>query len=531
MQEFAGESDILVARVDRDLLRAARAASDASTSRAADDATPQSEQRAPGRVGLWSRFEASVRNTKDYSDPFRGVTLDVIYTKPSGGQVKFWGFYDGRRTWKLRFMPDEPGAWRYQAKFSDGSPGTEGSFTCVPSDLPGMISRDEGNPQWFGFRCGEGTLIRALHVGDRFFAANWPEDERIRFLNWAQQQGYNLLSIGSHYLNRDEEGRGRTWETPDLWPLNPAEYRRMEHIMDELARRRIMIFPFAGFFGRGSDFPRDSQEQELYVRYTLARIGCYWNVLLNVGGPEPYLKGKPYLTHTEIDELGRLIADCDVFGHPLTVHNATGDDPFRNADWLTFGTLQGPKTNDLDELSRGLLRNHHPQKPLLAQETLWSGNVNHIRRLGRDYSDDELRRNAWVIHCSAAALVFADNGGGNSSAGFSGSLDPAAAAQQRHDIIKGVWDLAAQFPFRDMSSHQELVDAGYCLAKPGEHYLVFLPERDEVNVRVEDGPYLVEWINSRDGTERHRGGSTSDGTGLRPPSSDGDWLLWLVRQP
>ena len=35
----------------------------------------------------------------------------------------------------------------------------------------------------------------------------------------------------------------------------------------------------------------------------------------------------------------------------------------------------------------------------------------------KGYTDDELRRNTWVIHMSAAALVFADNGGGNSSAG------------------------------------------------------------------------------------------------------------------
>ena len=76
-------------------------------------------------------------------------------------------------------------------------------------------------------------------------------------------------------------------------------------------------------------------------------------------------------------------------------------------------------------------------KPLLAQETLWSGNVFHIRQLeNRDFSDDELRRNAWVIHMSAAALVFADNGGGISSAGFTGSMNPADAEQHRHDIIK-----------------------------------------------------------------------------------------------
>ena len=49
----------------------------------------------------------------------------------------------------------------------------------------------------------------------------------------------------------------------------------MEAILDDLARRRMIVFPFAGFFGKSSNFPRDPADQELYVCYTLARIGCY----------------------------------------------------------------------------------------------------------------------------------------------------------------------------------------------------------------------------------------------------------------
>ena len=89
---------------------------------------------------------------------------------------------------------------------------------------------------------------------------------------------------------------------------------------------------------------------------------------------------------------------------------------------IIFSQVLNLKMNH-DKLSGGLLASHHPSKPLLAQETLWSGNVNHIRMLGgRDYTNDELRKNTLVIHFSAAALVFADNGGGNSSAGKGGTV-------------------------------------------------------------------------------------------------------------
>ena len=119
---------------------------------------------------------------------------------------------------------------------------------------------DETNPLWFGYKGGNHVLLRSFHVGDRFFAINWddpanPNDGNLRalFLDWAQAQGYNMLSVASHYLNRNDSGRGEGWNTPDLWPLNAAEWRKMEVILDNLSGRRILVYPSAGWFGKSSD--------------------------------------------------------------------------------------------------------------------------------------------------------------------------------------------------------------------------------------------------------------------------------------
>ena len=342
-------------------------------------------------VGVWDRFEATVSNTREYADPYGDVTLEAVYTAPDGRRIGFWGFHDGGTTWRIRFMPDQLGAWRYEARFSDGAPGVSGAFECVASDLPGMISIYAANPVWFGYRGGGPVLVRSLHVGDRFFASNWPDEKRAAFLDWARAQGYNMLSIASHYLNREEKGRGEGWDTPKLYPLDAAEYRRMERLLDDLAARRFLVSPFAGFFGKNSNYPRDPAEQERYVRYTLARLGPYWNLLFNVAGPEPNLK-KTWMESRDVVRLGKLIQKLDVFGQPLSVHNRTGDDPYVSASWTTYGTLQGPKTVDRRRLSLGLLRNHHRAKPLYAQETLWAGNKFHKE----PYTDEDLRKNAYV---------------------------------------------------------------------------------------------------------------------------------------
>ncbi len=448
-------------------------------------------------TGLWQRFEATIENHRLYDDPYRDVTVQVTFRRPGGATVQFWGFYDGGATWKLRFMPDQTGEWTYSARFSDGAAASQGSFTCVASDTPGVIAADTSNPMWFGYTGGKHVLIRSLHVGDAFFAANLPAGQRTAFLDWAQGQGYNMLSIASHYLNRAEPGRGQGWQTPRLWPLDAAEFRRAETILDDLAARGMMVFPFAGFFGRGSNFPTAPADQELYVRYVLARWGAYWNIMFNVAGPEPLLVKNPFLTET----------------------------------WPTFGTLQGPKTTDLAVLSDGLLRNHHPARPLYVQETLWSGN----KHGHPDYSDRELRQNAYVIMMSAGALKIADNGGpdpavvGDSSSGFSGSLDLADRRQWRHDIVKTVWDVFESLPFVQMKPAQHVVSTGYCLAEPGKQYLVYLPTGGAVDVAVAGGPYNILWINAQETCRRQTGGQTADGRNLTAPPGGDDWLAYLWR--
>lgn len=482
----------------------------------------------------WGRFEAAVTNDRPYADPFRDVALNVVYTRPDSTTVAFWGFFDEANVWRFRFMPDQIGTWTFSATFTDGSPGADGTFECGPGDIPGLISRDELNPLWFGFKGGRHLLIRSIHVGDRFFAANWPATNRAAFLDWAQTQGYNMLAIASHGLNRNTLERGRGWDTPDLWDgptrrLKPAEYRKMEAILDDLAARKILVYPFAGFYGKSSDFPVDRGDQtKLYLRYTLARMAPYWNVVFNIAGPEPLLPGdeaayQNAMGSNDLVRLGNLIQSLDAFGHPLTVHNVTDKNAFAGQPWESYTTLQGPKTTDRLALSAGLLRFHGP-KPLYALEVLWPGNT-----LGHpSYSATDIRKNGFVILMSAATLNFGDMDG-HSSSGFSGTMDFADKIQSRHDIIKKVWDFFETKQFWLLSPHQELVSNGFCLARPGHEYLVYLSSRGPVSITLSNGPFQVQWINAQNTAEVHLAEPTTNGVALASPSTGDDWMLHLTK--
>ncbi|MEY4386785.1 MAG: hypothetical protein RLY20_2068 [Verrucomicrobiota bacterium] len=483
-------------------------------------------------VPQWGRFETSFINSSNYADPYRNVTLNVTYTKPDASTVNFWGFYDSSNTWRIRFMPDQIGTWSYNATFSDGMPAGSNRFQCVGGDLPGLIGVDESNPEWFGFKGGRHVLIRSFHCGDRFSATNWPSTNRTAFLNWAQGQGYNMLAIASLFFNRSESGRGLGWDTPDLWDpskraLHAEQYRILEGVLDDLAARRLLVFPFCGLFGKSSDFPTNQLDQELYLRYTLARVGPYWNMIYNVAGPEPLLPGDEYkyqyaMGTNDIRRLANLIKSLDPFGHLVSEHNVTDADAFAAETWEQYKTLQGPKTTNRYPLSSGVLA-HHQNKPCYALELLWPGN-----NQGHPvYNDTDIRKNGFVLMMSAAALNFGDMNG-NSSSGFTGSMNFTDKIQSRHDMIKKVWDFFETEPFWRMSPHQDLVSTNaWCLANPGHEYLAYLQRTGTVSIAVSNGPFRVEWINAQNTADRRAGPTTTNGLNLASPTDGDDWLVHL----
>ncbi len=479
-----------------------------------------------GHVPQWGRFEVAIVHPRSYENPFEDVTLNVTYTRPDSSTMAYWGFYDGDDTWRLRALADQAGTWRYQARFSDGTRQIDGTFTCIESDLPGLISAYEDNPIWFARKGDEPVLVRSLLVSDRFLVDEEAvaEDEprpplrRAAFLDWAQSQGYNMLSMAAPIAARRSQASGvpRLWDAERQQP-NLAEYRRLESILDDLAKRGIALCPACGLFGRDFGFPLDAEQQERCVRYTLARLGSYPNIVWVVDGTDPDRN----LAETE--QLARKIKAMDPFGHLLCVSNLAGNDAFKDADWTSCGVLLGPRTANLRRLSRVLARNHSPSKPLYVQQTLWLGS----RRLG-DYSADEVRKNAYVLMMSGATANAADLGG-NLSSGLSGTLDVSQKVQARHDTIKAVWDFFDGVPFGPMRPRQDLVDNGYCLAEPGRAYLVYLDEPGAVSVAVAGGMYRVKWINARDTSDVQEAGIIEGQRRLMSPQSEDDWLLSLTR--
>jgi hypothetical protein len=92
--------------------------------------------------------------------------------------------------------------------------------------------------------------------------------------------------------------------------------------------------------------------------------------------------------------------------------------------------------------------------------------------------------------------------------------------------------LAQRVNLAAMTPHNDLASSTYCLANPGQEYLVYLPDGGEVTVDLSagSGSLRVEWLRPVDGTTTSEG--TTEGGNKRAFQApfDGDAVLYLWRQ-
>lgn len=101
-----------------------------------------------------------------------------------------------------------------------------------------------------------------------------------------------------------------------------------------------------------------------------------------------------------------------------------------------------------------------------------------------------------------------------------------------------------QIPFWEMTNRNDLISAdpkkneGYCFAKPGAVYLIYLPaSRGKIEIDLADvkGAFKVEWFNPRTGGKLIPGGEVMAGgkvsiPGIPGNAIDDDWLLIIRRK-
>lgn len=91
-------------------------------------------QRAPA-APKWQRLELTFKSSRNYANPLHDAQMRVLFVSPLGETNRVYGFWDGGKTWRVRYQPAFPGRWTYYTMCSDTSNSglheQTGEFLCT----------------------------------------------------------------------------------------------------------------------------------------------------------------------------------------------------------------------------------------------------------------------------------------------------------------------------------------------------------------------------------------------------------------
>ena len=297
--------------------------------------------------------EFTFESTKQYQDPFNEITLDAVFTDPSGGKRRVPAFWAGGATWRVRYASPITGTHRFQTECSDtsnaGLHGVRGAVTITPytgqnplfrhgairvADDSRHFAHADGTPFfWLGDTWWMG-LVKRLR---------WPEDFQVLTAD-RRDKGFTVIQlVAGLYPDMpafDERGlgdNGLPWEK--LYARIRPEYfdaadRRVQHLVEQ-----GLVPCILGTWGYHLPW-LGTEKMKQHWRYLIARWGALPVVWCGAGEQAMpwYLSGskesETQLLRREWNEVIRHIRATDPFSRLVTTH------PRRNArDELTDSTL------------------------------------------------------------------------------------------------------------------------------------------------------------------------------------------------
>ena len=512
---------------------------------------------APGRVGLYDLWEIQVFNSRKYSNSFdfTEVELGAIFTAPSGKKIKFFGFYDGDgnggqtgNVWKLRFMPNELGTWKYSYAWTDNTPGSSGTFAVVDTGLPGPLKVATDN-RWY-FMTARGQPFHARPYGMQDYgpriksSSGWESnsDEYIEVLKTkVVARGYNMVMASGP--NRSKEGRSYWWrDRQDIFDI--AVWREYEKVLRYALDKHIYFFPFDGM-AEQSAFGMPVSRFTKYVgrliplfdrpvgratpafkRYMVARYGAFASFM----GYSPTWEWPEFWSESTTNRFMSELRSWNPFPILLTAHDSSRS---MFTGWMGFSMRQA--NWEVNDIYGGNCRacGHHggvqppfDNMPILGSEEIWEAPATDT--YGYPKNAAQVRRAAWGAMMAGVMPVYSEWYWDF----FMGNGKGEAEVRRMFDFV---YSNTRYRRYQQLNQLVSKAEGQIASGAPGDEYLVYDENGGRITINLSELSsatiFSVLWFDPRtgleEGGERIRGGR---GETLTGPFS-GDTVLLLRREP
>ena len=367
----------------------------------------------PSSVGQWGIFEVECKG-KEQGNPFVDYTITGHF-KSKNEMVDVDGFYDGKGTYRVRFMPSfmEPYTFEIDGSFSEESYSGTFEVTEPKAGNHGPVrvvetyhfAYEDGTPY---FSIGTTAYVWALQeeaVQEKTLETlkNSPFN-KIRFCIFPKHYNYNFKEpisypyegtpMDSSVITKDNFGlfnaksEGNDW---DFKRFNVKHFQHLEKCIEKLGDLGIeadiiVMHPY----DRWGFSAMSAEEDDLYWKYVIARFAAYHNVWWSLANEYDLLEEKKL---TDWERYARIICEKDPYNHLRSIHNCGGFYDFKRP-WVTHCSIQ---RQDLYQTAEYVNKwRECYRKPVVLDEISYEGNLSDA---WGNISGQELVRRFWEATC------------------------------------------------------------------------------------------------------------------------------------
>ena len=328
-------------------------------------------------VEQWGVYEIAL-NGPTNGNPFLDVNFSARFSQ-GGSAVEVNGFYDGDGIYRVRFMPEKQGEWRYVTESSSAElNGKAGDFTVTKPSAPDHGPVRVANTYHFAY--ADGTPYKEL--GTTCYV--WQlQDEAL--------QEQTLKTLAASPFNKIRFcvfPKRYTWNTnePVMYPFvgnsattnwdftqfNPRYFQHLEQRVLDLQKLGIeadviLFHPYDDGHWGFDRMPADVDDR--YLHYVVARLAAYRNVWWSLANEWDFMKQKK---ESDFVRFGEIVSHDDPYHHLLSIHN--GSKLFNHTlPWITHASIQNGAA--VEEPGRAEMYRDVYRKPIVYDEVKYEGNI------------------------------------------------------------------------------------------------------------------------------------------------------------
>ena len=502
-------------------------------------------------VPKWDRLELVFKSSSAYENPFQDCKLTATFVSPSGKTNSVDGFWDGGRTWRVRFSPGQPGHWTYRTWCSDfGNDGLDnqsGEFIC--SAPVGLTRFDQHGPVRLAadhrhFEHADGTpffwLADSAWGGPRFSSErDWEGYAAVRASQKFSAVQWSVIGPDSRHET--------AFTGSDRIAVNPDFFQRLDGKVKTLNEVGLLSVMAPSWLRSGQTLSALPESQlALLFRYMVARWGANdvaWLLVPLSGTTSGWRSAAETAFHRGTNSPVILLAN-DV--------DDVADMKWVDAYGYTSG--QNPGDDGWRKLVARLGSEETPQSGHALVDVIPPYENAASSRTGERISADDMRRVTWqtLLAGSAAGASYGADGvaywnttpqdapRGTPGRGLpvwqlSLFLPGAKQAAEVMDFFNSIpfWNLKPASDVVAGQSNSVSPDQFIAAAETGSKDLavVYVPDerRLELNLNALPSSPTVQWFNPRTG-QRSPAVAVVGGSSFQVPTpGPGDWVLVIKK--